>query len=133
MVVRSMIKRLLITGTQSVLNRLSLVTLVILCLDQVEELVHTKQNGVESHKRRSVIVCTFITARKNLGQGNIFTSMSFLLSTGDGGWLPSMHHRSHDQGGLPPGALRPGGVDPGVVCLQGVRLSRGLHPWAVCI
>ena len=43
-----------------------------------------------------------ITARKwSLGQGNIFTPD---YTQGEGGWFPSMQHRSHDQG----------------VCIQGV-------------
>ena len=29
--------------------------------------------------------------------------LSVHREAGGGGWLPSMHHRSHDQGGLPPG------------------------------
>ena len=49
----------------------------------------------------------FIIARKRrLGQGNIFTSVCYTLSSGRGGdWLPIMHHRSHDHGGLLPGGL----------------------------
>ena len=55
-----------------------------------------------------------VTARKwRLGQGNVFTGVC--LST-EGGWLHSMHHRSHDQGGGSAsrgvglhGGLRPGG------------------------
>ena len=37
---------------------------------------------------------------RRLGQGNVFTRVCH--SVHRGGWLPSMHHRSHDQhGGLP--------------------------------
>ena len=58
-----------------------------------------------------------ITARKqSLGQRNIFTGMCHFFSRGGGGsWLPSMHLRSHDQGGLSPmgGGLHAGGwADP---------------------
>ena len=35
------------------------------------------------------------------------------------GWLPSMHHRSHDQGGLHP---------EGRVCIHWVCIQEGLHP-----
>ena len=36
-----------------------------------------------------------VTARiRSLGWGNVFTGVC--LSTGGRGWLPSMHHRSHD-------------------------------------
>ena len=39
-----------------------------------------------------------ITDRKrSLGQGNIFTTVCHSVHSGRG-WLPSMHHRSHDQG-----------------------------------
>ena len=56
------------------------------------------------------IVSSHITARKqSLGQGNVFTPV--ILFTGGEGWLPSMHHRPHDQG-----------VG---VCIQG---EGGLHP-----
>ena len=54
-----------------------------------------------------VQVRVVITARKrSLGQGNVFTPTC--LST-RGGWLPSMHHRTHDQG----------------ACLHGKYASRG--------
>ena len=36
----------------------------------------------------------FTARKRSLGQGNVLTVVC--LSTG-GGWLPSMHHRSHDQ------------------------------------
>ena len=74
-----------------------------------------------------------ITARKrSLGQGNVFRGVC--LSMGVGGvWLPSMHHRLHDQQFLPPGGsasrggLHPGrGLLPGGVCIQrGVCVGRG--------
>ena len=36
----------------------------------------------------------------------MFLHMSVILATGrGGGWLPSMHHRSHEQGGLHPVGL----------------------------
>ena len=43
----------------------------------------------------------FITGRKrSLGQGDVSTHVchSVQLGGGGGGWTPSMHHRSHDQG-----------------------------------
>ena len=43
----------------------------------------------------------------------IFSQASVILFPGGGEWLPSMHHRSHDQGVL----------HPGEVCIQ-----EGLHP-----
>ena len=50
------------------------------------------------------ITCNIITARKrSLEQGNVFTPVCHSVHKG-GGWLPSMHYRSHDQG----------------VCIQGV-------------
>ena len=65
--------------------------------------------------------------------------VSVILFT-ERGWLPNMHHRSHDQGGLHPGGasesrgdLHPGGW---VVCIQvgsgyrgagSVSGGRGLH------
>ena len=58
----------------------------------------------------------FITARKrSLGQGNVFTPVYH--SVHRGGWLPSMHHRSHDRGeeGQPPRGSPFRGV-----CIQGV-------------
>ena len=52
-----------------------------------------EQDGL--HHRRHLQ--RFITARKrSLGQGNIFTSMCHSFCPHVGGWLPSMHHRSHD-------------------------------------
>ena len=57
----------------------------------------------------------FITARKrSLGQGNVFTPVYH--SVHRGGWLPSMHHRSHDRGeeGQPPRGSPFRGV-----CIQG--------------
>ena len=35
-------------------------------------------------------------------------------------WLPSMHHRSHDQGGLRPGGFASRGLCIKGVCIQGV-------------
>ena len=34
-------------------------------------------------------------------------------SASRGGWFAGMHHRSHDQGGLPPGGLHQEGLPPG--------------------
>ena len=51
----------------------------------------------------------FITARKqSLGQGNVFTPVCLFT----GGWLPSIHHRSHCHGGLHSGGLHRGGQHP---------------------
>ena len=51
--------------------------------------------------------------------------MSVILSRG---WLPSMHHRSHDQGGLLPGgsASREGSASRGWMCIQGGSASGGV-------
>ena len=38
----------------------------------------------------------------------MFLHLSVILFTG-GGWLPSIHHRSHDHGVVHPGGLHPGG------------------------
>ena len=44
------------------------------------------------------------------------------------GGFPSMHHRSHDQGGLPPGGVcLHGGLHPGLLPPRGV-CTGGLHP-----
>ena len=59
--------------------------------------------------------------KRSPGQGNIFTSVCHSVheegGRGQDGWLPSMHHRSHDQG----------------VCIQGVCISGSLHHGGVCI
>ena len=54
----------------------------------------------------------------DLCEGNVFTPVCHHVH-GEGGWIPSMHHRSHDHGVPPP---RGGGSASMVVCLQG-----GLH------
>ena len=76
-----------------------------------------------------------ITARKlSLGQGNVFTvvclhrggrlapqyasQVTWPTSRGEGSWLPSMHHRSHDQ-------WEGSASRWGRVCSQG---EEGLHP-----
>ena len=64
-----------------------------------------------------------------------------LFTIGGGVWLPSIHHKLHDQGGLhpvgglppgglPPGGLPPGGLYPGVLppgwfCFRGVCIHGG--------
>ena len=51
---------------------------------------------------------------------------------GGGGWLPSVHHWSHAEGGS---ASRVGGLHPmgrGSVCRRG-HPGGGMHPWGVCI
>ena len=131
-----MIKIRLITGTQSVLNRLTLVTLVVLCLDQVEELVHIKQHEVEVQKH-SVIVCTFITTHKqSFRQGNIFTSMSFFLSIGEGVGFPA-YIIGHMTRGCASRDLPLEGLPQGVcsrrVCIQGWSASRGVCIQGVCL
>ena len=80
--------------------------------------------------RISIGRMVLITARKrNLGQGNCFYTCVSFCPPGGGGWLPSMHHKSHYQVGLHPGSLQTvgvciqGGLYPGGVCIQG-----GLHP-----
>ena len=67
-----------------------------------------------------VIQGIFTARKRSLGQGNVVTGVC--LSTEEGGWLPSMHHRSHDQGeeGLHPGGVGLHPEDRGV-CIQGVK------------
>ena len=58
----------------------------------------------------------FTARKRSLGKGDVLTGVchSFLF-TGEGDWLPNMHHRSHDWGGL----------HPKEVCIQeGVSASR---------
>ena len=78
----------------------------------------------------------FITARKrSLGQGNVFTPLCHSVHRGD--LCPSIHHRSHDQGGLCPG----GSLPRGSLSRRGQSLSRGVssretppsNEWAVRI
>ena len=71
------------------------------------------------HKRFYSPVCFITTRKRSLGQGNVFTGAchSFCPRWG-GGWLPSMHHSSHDQGvciqrGLHLGGLHPRGLPSG--------------------
>ena len=98
-------------------------------------------------------ILSIVTARKrSLGQGNVFTGLchSFCPWGGGGGWLPSIHHRSHDQGGLHLGGLPPwgiciqeGGLIPRGSASRGVgqtplpqrhmRLWDMANKWAVCI
>ena len=59
----------------------------------------------------------FITARKrNLGQGYVFTPVCHSVY-GEGNWPPSMHHRSHDWGCLPPGGSASRGSTSRGVCI----------------
>ena len=44
-----------------------------------------------------------------------------------GGWLPSMHHWSHDWGSASREGLHPGG-SAGRVCMGGLHPEEGLHP-----
>ena len=37
------------------------------------------------------------TPKRSLGQGNVFTHVCHSVHGEGGVWLPSMHHRSHDQ------------------------------------
>ena len=53
---------------------------------------------------------TFYFYRPQRSCGKVmFSQASVILFTGGGCLCPSMHHRSHDQGGLSPGGLCPGG------------------------
>ena len=82
------------------------------------------------------------TRKRSLGQGNVFTRVCHSVARGvgfpacitghmtsiQGGLLPSMHHRSHDQGVLHPGGgvVHLGGSaskEGKMVCLHG-----GLYP-----
>ena len=45
----------------------------------------------------------FTSRKLSLGQGNVFIGVCHSFRPrGGGGWLPSMHHRSHDWWGLHP-------------------------------
>ena len=48
----------------------------------------------------------FTARKRSLVQGNVFTG----VCPQEGGWLPSIHHRSHDQGRSALGGLHPGGL-----------------------
>ena len=64
----------------------------------------------------------FTAGKPSLGQGNVFTRVCHSVG-GGGGWLPSIHHNSHDQGS----ASRGGGsasIGEGV-CIQRESASRG--------
>ena len=64
-------------------------------------LVFNAQICILTHSRDTFSL--IVSARKrNLGQGNVFIGVC--LPTKEGGWLPSMHHRSHDQ--YDPGRLK---------------------------
>ena len=59
-----------------------------------------------------------------LGQGDVFTGVCLSTSGVGEGWLPSMHHRSHDWEGLPPRwDLPPEGSASKGVCIQGVCIQ----------
>ena len=54
-----------------------------------------------------MIVNSIFTDRKqSLGHGNVFSPVCHSVHRGGGGWLPSMHYRSHDQ--HPGGSARKG-------------------------
>ena len=58
-----------------------------------------------------------------LSRNSTVPVINFLIRRNQG-WLPSMHHRSHDQVGLYSGGLHPGGMPMGgsaygMVCIQG--------------
>ena len=59
--------------------------------------------------RMGTISTIFTAHERSLGQGNVFTPVYHSVH-GGGGWLPSMYHRSHDQGDLPPGESASEGV-----------------------
>ena len=68
------------------------------------------------------LLVIIITSRKrSFGQGNVFTGVCLSMGVWEGwGWLPRMHHRSHDRhpdgvcshGGLPTGGVASGGFCP---------------------
>ena len=72
------------------------------------------------------IADVFTVRKRSLGQGDNFTSLchSYCPQWGEGGWPPSMHHRSHDQGVYMGGCLHPGGLSLGGWLSPG----RGLPP-----
>ena len=54
--------------------------------------------------------------------GKVMFSQASVIPSARKGWLPSIHHRSHDQGGLHPGG---GGMPPGGSASRG-SASRGV-------
>ena len=60
----------------------------------------------------------FTASKRSLRHGNIFTGVCLSI----GGWLPSMHHRSHDQGVC---------IEGEGVCNQGVGAC--IQGYGVCI
>ena len=64
--------------------------------------------------KNSFITKEFLLPPANEVWGKVMFSQVFVCPQRGGGWLPSMHHKSHDQGGGAnnPPAGRPGGVCP---------------------
>ena len=58
--------------------------------------------------------------------GKVMFFLGFCLSAREA-WLPRMHHRSHDQGGLHPGGSASGGSAPGVCLHEGLHPEGSLH------
>ena len=63
---------------------------------------------------------TYLPPATKLRQGNVFTRVCD--SVHRGGLCPSIHYRSHDQGGLCPGGSLSGGSLSWGVSVQGVSL-----------
>ena len=68
--------------------------------------------------------------QRNVGKV-MFLHLSVILFTG-GGLCPSIHHRSHDQGGLCPGVSLSEGLCPGGSLSGGVSVQRGLCLGDLC-
>ena len=96
-------------------------------------LMATEAHAVGKRAVRILLECFFVTACKwSLGQSNVFTVVCHSFCPHGRGWLPSMHHRTHDWGGgLYPGGLPPGGrgyaAKAGRVCVlkEGACNQRG--------
>ena len=87
--------------------------------------VYSHVGRVSSSEKKTLAI---VTAHKRiLGQGNIFTGV---CPRGGGRWLPSMHHRSHDQRGLHPGGrgLPTGRVGQNPPPASRTRTSDGTRP-----
>ena len=68
-------------------------------------------------------ICLITARKRSLGQGSVFTLVCHSIQ---GGWPPSMHHRSHDQGGVWIQEVCIGGW--GSASREGVCVQDGLYP-----
>ena len=99
---------------------------------------NTTGYGVNKWAVHILLECILDTACNEVAQGNVFICVCD--SVHRGGLCPSMHHRSHDHGGLCTGGLCPSmhhmSHDQGGLCpmglVQGGLCWGGLCPGGVC-